>query len=319
MDRLFDPWQFLVLGLLAVGAFLFTIIVRAAKGDGSACWKRAVEAAALTFVGGFLSRVLVGGLLAGADDAPAAVVATGWAFLLWPGAINTIPWLIGEPLPISPEAMLWIAMGVGSFTGMMDGLWRTRDWKDAKTLGVVGFVLDVTWGMAGSTNACLLHLVNLFGLVWSDHSDDDRLGAHRYKAGFAFMPGYAFTQGSVMSNMGTHGPGSALYSHEKLHVWQNRLAGPLFVLTYLGWMAVFILPSFIAGLIISGASLGKTIMWWCYMNNPWEVWAYEANNPGNRRDPLGSIQWSMAIVLLIGIPFYLACIAGFVATIATAW
>ncbi|MGE3164287.1 MAG: hypothetical protein AB7O52_05240 [Planctomycetota bacterium] len=319
MERIFDPWSLVYLGLGAAGAFVFCLLVRLAKGDGSSCWKRPLEAAILTFVGGLLARVVVGAFLAGANDSPGSVVAVGWAFLLWPGAINTIPWLLGKPLPIDADTLVWIATGVGCFTGMMDGLWRTRDWTDIKALGVVGFVTDVTWGLAGTTNSCLLHLVNLLGLVWSDHSDDDRQGAHRYKSGFRFLPTYAFTQGSVMSNMGERGPDTPLYRHEKLHVWQNRLAGPFFVLTYLGWMALLFIPSFIGGLVIQGASLGKTIMWWTYMNNPWEVWAYEKNNPESRRDALPSIQWSIGKVLAVAIPFYLACLGAGGAVLWQVW
>jgi hypothetical protein len=320
MERMLrDPWYLLFLGVFMVGAFVFTMIVRAVKGDGGSCWKRALEAAILSFVGGFLSRLLISCLLAGADDSPAAVVAVGWGFFLWPGAINTIPWLMGKDLVISVESHLYLAMAVGCLTGMMDGLWRTRDWTDVKGSGVLGFLMDVTWGLAGATNGCLLHGVNVFGLVWSDHSDDDRQGAHRYRSGFAMKSGYAFTQGEVMSNMSGHSPGSDLYNHEKLHVWQNRLAGPLFTLTYLGWMAVMFIPSLIAGAAIQGATVGETIFWWCYMDNPWEVWAYEANNPSSRRHSLSKIRWSIGVVWGVAVPFYLAVLAGVVAMVACVW
>jgi hypothetical protein len=67
-------------------------------------------------------------------------------------------------------------------------------------LGVPAFLLDVTWGLGGNTNAVLMHLINF---AWGDHGDgptENRHDAHRYVQGFAVRSGFAFTQGAVMSN-----------------------------------------------------------------------------------------------------------------------
>ena len=50
--------------------------------------------------------------------------------------------------------------------------------------------------------------------------------------------GFAVTLGSVMSNVPMHA--GELLRHERQHVLQNRLFGPLYTLTYLGWMALML-------------------------------------------------------------------------------
>src|SRR5262249_41882658 len=124
-------------------------------------------------------------------------------------------------------------------------------------------------GLAGITNACLLHLINF---AWGSHAAEPRSGAHRYARGFGVKPGFAFTQGSVMSNL-SNGPPDDLYRHERTHVWQNRIFGPFYTLSYLGWMAVWVMPGLIAGSIV-GAGAFQGAEKWCYFNNPWEAWAY---------------------------------------------
>src|SRR5262249_18431443 len=145
-------------------------------------------------------------LLHFAQNVHFAGMSVGWAFFLWPGVIDTIPNLFGKQLLTVPGALLWIATGVGAFAGIVDGFWRIHDWKG---LGWLEFPLDVTWGLAGTTNGCLIHLVNI---GWGKHADDARTGSHRYESGFCFKGGYAFTQGAVMSSL-ADAPGTDLYRH----------------------------------------------------------------------------------------------------------
>src|SRR2546422_1026518 len=79
-----------------------------------------------------------------------------------------------------------------------------------------------TWGLAGSAQGALLHLVNF---SWGNHVvGETRTDAHRYQSGFAVQSGFAFTQGAVMSS-NTSPKGAPLYNHENTHVFQNRLFG----------------------------------------------------------------------------------------------
>src|SRR5207247_10054755 len=109
-------------------------------------------------------------------------------------------------------------------------------------------VLDTTWGLGGTTNACLLHIFNTFA---GKHEDDGRRNVHRYSSGFHVKEHYAFTQGSVMSELsdGPEKPDKPLYWHERTHVSQNRAFGPLYPLSYIGWAVVMFVPGLIASAV----------------------------------------------------------------------
>ena len=106
----------------------------------------------------------------------------GWGFFFPVGVIDTIIYLVAHhPVLTSPDVLLWIAAAVGGFSAMMSGIWRIYDWA---ALGVPAFLLDSTWGLSGTTDAVLLHLINF---AWGDHADelfDRRQNNHRYKSGF---------------------------------------------------------------------------------------------------------------------------------------
>jgi len=293
--RVFALDAFLIAGGFALGGFTIGLILGLVKGEGGrAAALRGLESAVLALVGGFISRFFISGLLAAGGNTPGTGLAIGWAFFLWPGGVDTIVKLAtGSPLLTTPAALLILASLVGSAAGMMDGLRRIHRWKGA---GVITFLSDITWGLAGTTNGCLFHLVNF---LWASHRDEARHGAHSYQSGFRFMPDYAVTQGSVMSNMGGNGPDSSLFRHESIHVLQNRIFGPFFTLTYLGWMAVLALPALIAGLIMREVGVFKSMMWWCYYDCPWEVWAYGVANPGSRQDPRGVLCWSLPLAVIM--------------------
>jgi len=259
---------------------------------------RAVEAAFLAPLGGFLARTFIGLLLAAGNNPPSTALAVGWAFFLWPGVIDTLFLLLHAGPIFTAPVLLWTAAAVGSFVGMMDGVRRIHRWRG---MGVAAFLLDVTWGLAGSTNACLLHLLNF---AWAHPQDDPRRGAHRYLNGFRVKAGYAITLGSVMSNLPAHA--DSLLPHELLHVWQNRLFGPFYTLTYLAWMAVMLLPAVAAGLF--KGRVVQTVEDWCYTNNPWENWAYTR---GGWRDP--SRVWGVAATSSTAVVFFLG------AASATLW
>jgi hypothetical protein len=276
--------------------------------------KRGLEAGLLALFGGFLARTFVSILLSLGNDSPGTAMAIGWGFFLWPGAIDSIAAIFGARLLTTPASLLWIAAAVGSVVGMTDGVWAIRPWRG---VGVLSFLLDTTWGLAGSANGSLLHLVNT---AWAGHASDPRPDAHRYSSGFRFKHGFAFTQGSVMSNMGTNGPGTALFVHEKTHVWQNRAFGPFFALTYLGWMVLMFVPGLIVGLATrKGAGAG--IEQWCYFNNPWEAWAYKVGQKhgAGARTAYGSLVWQDSIVLVASIPFTGFVIAVFLPIILSVW
>jgi len=290
------------LAAAAVVAFVLALIVglAALSDSGGDAALRGLEAAILAALGGFFARMFVAMLLSTARDLGAAQIAVGWGFFIFPGAVDTIAQLATGHVVTTPTVLLWLAMAIGAFTGMMNGLWQIHDWKG---IGWLAFPLDVTWGLAGATTGSLLHIINF---AWAGHADETRYDAHRYLSGMRFKDRFALTQGPVMSNL-QDGPGIPLYHHERTHVWQNRCFGPLFSLTYLGWMVVWFIPGAIAAIATKDA---EAIQSWCYYNNPWETWAYLVGaGPRTGRHPL---IWSDLVILLISIPFFLGVISLFV-------
>jgi hypothetical protein len=286
----------------AVVAFVLALIVglAALSDSGGDAALRGLEAAILAALGGFFARMFVAMLLSTARDLGAAQIAVGWGFFIFPGAVDTIAQLATGHVVTTPTVLLWLAMAIGAFTGMMNGLWQIHDWKG---IGWLAFPLDVTWGLAGATTGSLLHIINF---AWAGHAEETRYDAHRYLSGMRFKDRFALTQGPVMSNL-QDGPGIPLYHHERTHVWQNRCFGPLFSLTYLGWMVVWFVPGAIAAIATKDA---EAIQSWCYYNNPWETWAYLVGaGPRTGRHPL---IWSDLVILLISIPFFLGVISLFV-------
>lgn len=312
MARIFELDAILVaLGIGLVGAIL-ALVIRLVKGDGASALLRALETFLTAALGAFLARAFISLVLDLGGNTDATVVVTSLLFTIWPGVINLVSWAFGHPV-FGVDAMLWIALGIGGLVGLNDGLWAIQRWLG---LGVVTFLLDVTWGLAGSTNGALLHLINI---GWGDHADgepENRQSAHRYKSGFCLKPNFAFTQGAVMSRMrhtnsGDHAPGSDLHNHEFIHVWQNRILGPFFWFSYMGWMAVLALPALVAGLISTGRQVGQALERWCYYNDPWEVMAYSIANPTSRtQDGSGAVPGWLCWPLPLAIPLNLLVTAG---------
>jgi hypothetical protein len=299
MAQLFDPAALLVLLGLAALAFVGGLILGVIRNDGRAALKRGAEAAALAAVGGMFARLFIGLILALGGESHGAGIAIGYAFFLYPGLVDTFAAPFGAQLLTTPDALLNLALGVGALAGALDGAWRIHRWNGP---GVATFLLDCTWGLAGTTNGLLFHLVNF---AWAKHPDEPRNGAHRYEKGFRFKNGFAVTQGSVMSNMGSYGPGSSLYMHEMTHVWQNRWFGPFFTLTYLGWMMVMFVPALIVG-SRSPVGVATAVEGLCYYNNPWEAWAYHVghNHGASPRAAHGTMIWNDGIVVGASVAYF---------------
>jgi hypothetical protein len=121
-----------------------------------------------------------------------------------------------------------------------------------------------------------------------------------------------------MSNL-SDPPGSALYLHEFTHVWQSRFGGPIYTLSYLGWMVLMFIPGLIRG--ASGDGAGKGIEQWCYFNNPWEAWGYRVQHDhgDGPRTSFGTMVWGDGLVLAISIPFFLLFLGLFCVVVAHIW
>ena len=314
VDRVFTWPALIFLFTMGVVAFGLGAGVGAAKlGDNQAgAALRGLEAAILAVVGGLLARLFIALLIWLGNDSAAVQIAVGWFFFLVPGLVDTIAyWATGETVT-SPDFLIWMGTAVGSFTGLMNGLWRIHDWKG---LGYLAFPLDVTWGLAGAMTGSLLHIINF---AWAGHGPETRREAHRYLSGFRLKSNptpFAFTQGPVMSSL-KDGPGIPLYHHERTHVWQNRAFGPLFTLTYLGWMALWIIPAGIAAIVTKDA---EAIDAWCYFNNPWETWAYLVGAGPRTGTGRPKLVWGDLVILILSIPFFGGVIALLIWIVTEVW
>lgn len=305
MSEIFSVTAILVSLFIGLGGGVLALVVRLIMGDGTASLWRALETLLTGFFGAFIAHAFIWLMLAAGHHSGIAVTLTSLFFFIWPGVINVFAHIFAGHPVIGENAVLVIALVVGGGVGVMDGLWATHRWLG---IGPLAFLLDITWGLGGSTNGFLLHVINF---AWGDHADGDdeiRLEAHRYKSGFFIKPGFAFTQGAVMSDM-RWGPveegDKPLYHHETMHTWQNRILGPLFWFSYIGWMAATLLPALVAGLI--GRRVADALTWWTYYDNPWEVMAYGINDPDDRTGVLnpdgtaisGWLCWPWVLVIVL--------------------
>lgn len=172
---------------------------------------------------------------------------------------------------------------VSSFLRRQLSIYDFRDWR-----GWLAFVLDYTWGAPGTAFGYGLQLVNEF----TPNSDYDPVlsqlsGAHVYRGGVG-IPGFATTLGNVTTSLG-YSPGAEnlMLNHEAIHVWQNRIFGPLFPALYMGWMT----GGYFAGtgywLLHPDQNWYSLIETAAYYNNPFEVMAYvnQDNWPPMRANP----------------------------------
>lgn len=261
-----------------MAGFVLALVVRLFKSDGAAASLfRGLEAFLAGTLGAFLAHMFIYLMLAAGKHSELAVTLTSLFFFIWPGLVNVVSYLASGHAVIGEGAVLWIALFVGGLVGVMDGLWATHKWLG---IGPLAFLLDVTWGLGGSTNGVLLHLIDTIATTHADGPTEIRHEAHRYLKGFRIKTDFIFTQGAVMSDSGAWAPGTDLFTHELIHVWQNRILGPFFWFSYASWMVLAFLPSIIAGLF--GKNVTDAIQWWTYFNNPWEVMAYRLADPADR-------------------------------------
>lgn len=326
----------------AIGAAV-AFIIRLIKGEGAAALLVGLDAFITTTLGSFLAWLVLRLLLelTGNTDAGAAVLGT--LFLIWPGLVD-ITWA-GISAIFRPEAELvlidaaalpWFSFAVGAGIGLFDGYRRIHKWRG---MGPLKFVADVTWGLPLAVNAFIMHVRNLPGLLKVDprdgrrvtvHEDVPRVGTHRYLKGFRLKAGFAFTQGSVISNLEVDGgltptaPGfGPLLAHETVHVFQNRVFGPTFWFSYMFWLiGVGIIAVLVSAFAKprTGTAAGENLpFWWAYMNNPWEVWAY-SKNPGARNWVAdGWLCWPLPVVIATTVIALIPALALFVTIVAAAF
>jgi hypothetical protein len=261
-----------------------------------------VETVYLTFAGGLLAHTFMLFLWKQAHDPEQGAKVLYAAFFPLPGIGVVIAKAFGAAFQIQ-DALLGTAAIVGCFIGMMDGIYGVQPWIGGHIF-LLG--LDVTWDLAGSTYAALVHIIDTFV---SSHAKDGRKGQHIYTGGFAPDGKSAFTIGNVISNL-TNGPADSRYGHETIHLWLNRVLGLLYIWSYIGWFIVFgvvigFLVTFIKRVAFEADSnkasrkvpyLYPTIVAYGYDNNPWEALAGGTGHP--------KLVWNTVLLVILAVVFY---------------
>lgn len=175
---------------------------------------------------------------------------------------------------------------IGGVNGVVSGSTRIYEWRAAS--GRMGFLLDSTWGLVGTTSAVVTHLVNA---VWPNagylRQLSERSGVHVYRRGLVLRPGFVVTLGNVVTGatyrLDETDPARVarrrqlIERHEAWHAWQSRIWGPLFQLGYGIWLLGGAIVGAAVGLVLR-KPIFKSIETLAYYNNPFEVSAYKRDD-----------------------------------------
>jgi len=250
----------------------------------------AVTAAIITaaaFAVGFIAGLIYGlangqgweSLLTGLETALTTTVG------MWLGGITGF--IVGGPVGLVIGAIM------GGMNGLISGMTGIYNW--ASVDGWFAFLSDSTWGLVGTSLGNIVHIINLF---YSDSNYNYQLShrqnRHVYEGGFALKSDFAFTQGNVISNaaLGTGSvDASFIANHEELHIWQSRIFGPLFQLTYVAWAVGGFLVATVYWFFNTDEKWGSLVETAAYYDNPFEYWAYKNDNnwPPSGANP--SLTW----------------------------
>lgn len=179
------------------------------------------------------------------------------------------------------SAFGWLVAGVAGMlyigaNGLVNGFSGIYRWWSIT--GWLAFILDHSWGLLGNAIGNLLHIIDRIagGGYRSDLSR--RRNRHLFEHGFAIMGAFTFTQGNVISNAtqgGTTVDDSFITNHEELHIWQNRIFGPLFQIIYVSWLIIGALVGIVIWFFHTDQSFFSVVQTAAYYDNPFEYWAYK--------------------------------------------
>jgi hypothetical protein len=222
--------------------------------------------------------------------APVARLAeAGFATLAGAGLGAAVGLLAGVPLAV--------AAGVSAgLNGAFGGYRQVYDWRHAK--GWFAFATDSTWGLIGTTLGNALNLANLAGKAGYRPDFSRRQNRHVFERGACMKRRFAFTHGNVISNASTGREALVeerrpfIDRHEGLHVWQNRIFGPIYQVLYVAWFAGGALVGLATwALKRDKPTLQRLVETAAYYDNPFEFWAYKRDDhwEDNSADP--TLKW----------------------------
>jgi hypothetical protein len=185
--------------------------------------------------------------------------------------------------PVDPLIVLVFGMGFGLAYGLMTGLLHSYDLS--QPLGVGLLIVDLTWSLVNTVAGFILgNLIYMFfGSPSRVLSRDQTWIAYKARGTSGFGVDVLQTIGTV--NIGGAG------NHEKVHVVQARIFGPLFIpiviVNYILTGLVQILFTITIGAILKAtgvrdtaylrppaSSAVKGFFGWIYAATVFELWAY---------------------------------------------
>jgi hypothetical protein len=175
---------------------------------------------------------------------------------------------------------------MGGLNGVISGAKQIYDWSS--WTGWAAFVADSSWGLIGTELGVVVHTINLFYDRKYRNDLSFRQNRHVYDGGFAIDSAFSFTQGNVTSNLAGGGGGTELLNHESLHIFQNRLFGPIYLITYGAWLIVGGVVGGIFG-IFASQPWTTSVQDVAYFDNLWETWAYKVEGPKGQHG--GDLSW----------------------------
>ena len=251
------------------GMFFF-IIAGVIAAIATAALVATVAAFAVGFIGGLIYGLANGqgwsSLLTALETALTTTIG------MWLGGITGF--LVGGPVGLVIGAVM------GGLNGFISGMTGIYNWKSID--GWLAFLSDSTWSLIGTSLGNIVHIINLF---WPDsnyrYDLSHRQNRHVYEGGFALKSDFAFTQGNVISNAG-QGTGtintSFIANHEELHIWQQRIFGPIFQFTYVAWAVVGFFVATFYWFANTDEDWGSLVETASYYDNPFEYWSYNNDN-----------------------------------------
>jgi hypothetical protein len=192
-----------------------------------------------------------------------------------------------------------LAAMVSGSNGIISGRRQTYQWRSP--LGWLAFFADSTWAILGTAFTVLLLLLgsrSRTAMYRREYSQ--RQNRLIYEGGFG-LGGLSQTLGLlaritprslIPAEMGD--PETifrAAVQHETLHIWQNRLFGPVLYGSYLLWLPFGALLGCLLGLFVKQPLLLS--MWdMAYYNNLWETWAWRWYGPPKGIHHGGLLSWA---------------------------
>jgi len=173
---------------------------------------------------------------------------------------------------------------IGGINGAVAGFRGICDWISVR--GRAAFVLDSTWSMVSTGAGLVLMSASkarelLTGRAMGyEPSLSSRRNRFVHRGGVVLRRGFAVTIGNVINGAAdrrgelTESRRHLVDEHEDVHVWQERVLGPLYPVLYTGW--------FIGGVLLAigrrgrsnALSLSDDIDNLAYYRNPFEWHAY---------------------------------------------